>query len=163
MASENGCGLCKIKVDNIGVKKGGEVLLSEVSFHLHCGELTALIGVNGAGKSLLLKTIFGINKAESGEIFTGKDKKISYLEQNAGFESEKILFDEMLGAFSHLCEWEERLAYLQKKMNDNCPENEHMSYVKEYTSLEEKFRLNGGYEYKNRIKSMLTAVGFGAE
>lgn len=59
MASENGCGLCKIKVDNIGVKKGGEVLLSDVSFHLHCGELTALIGVNGAGKTTLVKSILG--------------------------------------------------------------------------------------------------------
>lgn len=59
MASENGCGLCKIKVDGIGVKKGGEVLLSDVSFHLHCGELTALIGVNGAGKTTLVKSILG--------------------------------------------------------------------------------------------------------
>ena len=57
MASENGCGLCKIKVDNIGVKKGGEVLLSAVSFHLHCGELTALIGVNGAGKTTITNLI----------------------------------------------------------------------------------------------------------
>ena len=59
MAYENGCGLCKIKVDGIGVKKGGEVLLSDVSFHLHCGELTALIGVNGAGKTTLVKSILG--------------------------------------------------------------------------------------------------------
>ncbi len=59
MAYENGCGLCKIKVDGISVKKGGEVLLSDVSFHLHCGELTALIGVNGAGKTTLVKSILG--------------------------------------------------------------------------------------------------------
>ena len=152
-----------LSLSDVTVAFGTDVILDRVSFSINEGTRLGVVGVNGAGKSLLLKTIFGINKAESGEIFTGKDKKISYLEQNAGFESEKILFDEMLGAFSHLCEWEERLAYLQKKMNDNCPENEHMSYVKEYTSLEEKFRLNGGYEYKNRIKSMLTALGFGAE
>ena len=59
MASENGCGLCKISVNNIGVKKGSDVILSDVSFHLHCGELTAVIGVNGAGKTTLVKSILG--------------------------------------------------------------------------------------------------------
>ncbi len=59
MASENGCGLCKIRVNGIGVKKGGEVILSDVSFNLSCGELTAVIGVNGAGKTTLVKSILG--------------------------------------------------------------------------------------------------------
>ena len=59
MASVNGCGLCKISVNNLSVKKGADVLLSDVSFQLHCGELTALIGVNGAGKTTLVKSILG--------------------------------------------------------------------------------------------------------
>ncbi|NMP38534.1 MAG: metal ABC transporter ATP-binding protein [Clostridiales bacterium] len=59
MAEANGCGLCKIKVNNISVKKGSDVLLRDVSFELHCGELTALIGVNGAGKTTLLRAILG--------------------------------------------------------------------------------------------------------
>lgn len=59
MAYENGCGLCKIRIDGIGVKKDGETLLSDVSFELHCGELTAVIGVNGAGKTTLVKSILG--------------------------------------------------------------------------------------------------------
>lgn len=59
MASVNGCGLCKISVNNLGVKKNGDTLLSDVSFHLHCGELTAVIGVNGAGKTTLVKAILG--------------------------------------------------------------------------------------------------------
>ncbi len=57
MSSQNGCGLCKISVKDIGVKKGKDVLLSSVSFDLFCGQLTALIGVNGAGKTTLLKAI----------------------------------------------------------------------------------------------------------
>jgi len=57
MSSQNGCGLCKISVKDVGVKKGKDVLLSSVSFDLFCGQLTALIGVNGAGKTTLLKSI----------------------------------------------------------------------------------------------------------
>lgn len=152
--------LIALSLSDVTVAFGTDVILNKVSFSINDGTRLGVVGVNGAGKSLLLKTICGINRAEDGNIFIGKDKKVSYLEQNAGFESEKILFDEMLGAFKKLCEWEERLAFLQKKMNDNSPEEEHMMYVKEYTMLEENFRRDGGYEYKNRIKSMLTSLGF---
>ncbi len=155
--------LIALSLSDVTVAFGTDIILDKVSFSINEGTRLGVVGVNGAGKSLLLKTICGINTAESGSVFFGKDKKVSYLEQNAGFESEKILFDEMLGAFEKLCEWEERLAFLQKKMNDNLPEDEHMMYVKEYTMLEESFRKNGGYEYKSRIRSMLTSLGFPAE
>lgn len=64
MSSQNGCGLCKISVKDVGVKKGKDVLLSSVSFDLFCGQLTALIGVNGAGKTTLLKSILNEIKHE---------------------------------------------------------------------------------------------------
>ena len=38
---------------------GVDEILEDISFHLHCGEITALIGPNGAGKSTLFKTILG--------------------------------------------------------------------------------------------------------
>lgn len=92
MASENGCGLCEIKVDNIGVKKGGEVLLSGVSFHLHCGELTALIGVNGAGKTTLVKSILGEIHHEGTVSYESHDgEKISNI--TIGYVPQHLDFD----------------------------------------------------------------------
>ena len=54
-----GCGACCLKVQGLGVAAGDQVILQDVSFHLHCGEITALIGPNGAGKSTLFRTILG--------------------------------------------------------------------------------------------------------
>jgi len=46
-------------VEHVGIGIGGTDILRDVSFHLHCGEITALIGPNGAGKSSLFKAILG--------------------------------------------------------------------------------------------------------
>ncbi|MBO5896566.1 MAG: metal ABC transporter ATP-binding protein [Clostridia bacterium] len=92
MASENGCGLCKIQINNISVKRGGEVLLSDVSFHLHCGELTAVIGVNGAGKTTLVKSILGEIRHEGQVTFESHHgEKISKI--TIGYVPQHLDFD----------------------------------------------------------------------
>ena len=56
---EKACGLHCTKINNISVKIGNEEILKNVSIHVHCGELTVIIGRNGAGKTTLLKAILG--------------------------------------------------------------------------------------------------------
>ena len=53
------CRLCRIEVDKLSVTMGKQVLLKDVSLHIHCGELTALIGTNGAGTTTLLRALLG--------------------------------------------------------------------------------------------------------
>lgn len=53
------CGLHCIKINQIGVTIGEQTILSDVSMHIHCGQLAAVIGRNGAGKSTLIKAILG--------------------------------------------------------------------------------------------------------
>ena len=53
------CRLCRIEVDKLSVTMGKQVLLKDVSLHIHCGELTSLIGTNGAGKTTLLRALLG--------------------------------------------------------------------------------------------------------
>lgn len=53
------CKLCRIEVDKLTVSFGAQTPLKDVSLHIHCGELTALIGTNGAGKTTLLRALLG--------------------------------------------------------------------------------------------------------
>lgn len=50
---------CCTHIDNLSVHAGGRVLLSELSLHLHCGEVLAVVGPNGGGKSTFLKALIG--------------------------------------------------------------------------------------------------------
>lgn len=55
-----------LKVDNLQVYYGAIHALQGVSFHLEEGEIVALIGANGAGKSTVLNTISGILRPREG-------------------------------------------------------------------------------------------------
>lgn len=61
------CGWCCTKIKNLSVVKGQKTIIHDINLHMHCGELTAVIGPNGGGKSTLLKAIIG-EAAYKGEI-----------------------------------------------------------------------------------------------
>ncbi|MBQ9251138.1 MAG: metal ABC transporter ATP-binding protein [Clostridia bacterium] len=53
------CDLCHIDLDQVSVRRGGQTLLQDISMHIHCGQLTVLIGQNGAGKTTLIRALLG--------------------------------------------------------------------------------------------------------
>jgi D-xylose transport system ATP-binding protein len=64
-----------------GVSKrfGPVQALTDVDFDIHDGEVVALVGDNGAGKSTMVKTIAGIHTADDGQIlFEGREVKITH-------------------------------------------------------------------------------------
>lgn len=92
MGASGACGLHCTKINNISVKFGKEVILKNVNLHVHCGELTVIIGRNGAGKSTLLKAILGevehtgnITFMDMKEKMT-KKIKIGYVPQSINIE-----------------------------------------------------------------------------
>ena len=63
-----------LEIRNIDVYYGDVQVVWDVSFSVQRGEIAALIGANGAGKSTILKTISGLVKPTRGEIiFAGKE------------------------------------------------------------------------------------------
>lgn len=86
------CGLCCTQIKNISVKRGSQCILKNVNLHIHCGELTALIGVNGAGKSTLLKTLLG-EIVHTGEIVYTDAKTNLVKKPIIGYVPQKLDFD----------------------------------------------------------------------
>jgi zinc transport system ATP-binding protein len=61
------CGECCTTMRGVGVRRNGTSVLEDIDLHLHCGELTAVIGENGAGKTTLVKCLLG-EIPHSGEV-----------------------------------------------------------------------------------------------
>ena len=140
---------------------GTDVILEKISLGVGENDKIGVVGVNGAGKSMFLKMLSGRISPTSGEVFTAAGKTVGFLEQDTGLVSDKTIYDEMLGAFPALVEAEKHLADLVEKLNDTSLDaNEHMALASRYTAAEERFKRDGGYEYKSRIVSMLEAMGF---
>jgi branched-chain amino acid transport system ATP-binding protein len=57
-----------LKLDNVSVRYGTAVALTDISLYQEEGSVVSVIGANGAGKSTLLKAIFGLVPLYSGEI-----------------------------------------------------------------------------------------------
>lgn len=60
VASPHSCGLCRIELQNVEVSLEQEMLLRDINVHIHCGQLTVLIGPNGGGKTTLLRAMLGL-------------------------------------------------------------------------------------------------------
>lgn len=86
------CGFHCIKINNLGVSFGEQVVLEDINLHIHCGSLNAIIGKNGAGKSTLVRAILRDVKSqgtiEYRDTKNGKMKelKIGYVPQSINIE-----------------------------------------------------------------------------
>src|SRR5699024_7667703 len=107
---------------NVCVKIGNQENLKYVYLHIHCGELTALIGANGAGKSTLLKAILGENEYYGSLTFVDGNEKMSR-KPIIGYVPQKLDFDysspvSVLDVFA--CTQSNRPAYFShdKKLKD---------------------------------------------
>ncbi len=62
-----------LSVSDVSVSRGGRVLLEGVSFDLHAGRAIVLTGKNGIGKTSLLRTLAGLQDANSGRVDIPQD------------------------------------------------------------------------------------------
>ncbi|HYT47252.1 MAG TPA: ABC transporter ATP-binding protein [Burkholderiales bacterium] len=71
-----------LQIENLNLYYGDAQALSDVSLEVPRGEIVAIVGANGAGKSSLIRTIAGIEKRRSGKIVFN-EADISVLESHA--------------------------------------------------------------------------------
>ena len=87
------CGLHCLKIEHIGVTRGGHEILRDVNLHAHCGEVTAVIGRNGAGKSTLLKAILGEIPHTGTVTFSGHNGAPSVHRPRIGYVPQSLNID----------------------------------------------------------------------
>lgn len=110
---EHCCRLCRISLEHVGVTLDREEQLRDVSFHIHCGQITVLVGPNGAGKTTLLRALLGqipyqgVIRHENREGRPYQGMTIGYVPQQLHFDRQMplIVRDLLAAALSRRPVW----------------------------------------------------------
>lgn len=87
-----------LSVENISKSYSDKMLFEKVTFGIETGDKIGVIGVNGTGKSTLLKVVAGLEPADTGTIAQGRSIKLCMLAQEPVFQPGETVLSHVLGS-----------------------------------------------------------------
>lgn len=90
-----------LSLENITHSYTERKLFDETSFYLHEGEKVGVIGINGTGKSTLLKIMAGLEVPDEGEVIKASNLMIHYLPQNPQFNEDDTVLESVQNMVHH--------------------------------------------------------------
>ena len=153
-----------IQFNNVYKQYTGEDILKNVTFSINDGDKIGMIGLNGAGKSSIIKIILGQenhdgsieNINEKGSVFVNPNMKIGYLSQIHKFDSENnSVYEELLSVFS---EQRNILHDIEKISLRMAIEENVDNLMEQYNSLNEKYEAMDGYNMEYKIKQVMQGL-----
>lgn len=145
-----------LTVENVTKSYGEKVLFHDITLTITERERIGLIGVNGTGKSSLLKIIAGIDQADSGEIIVPKDYRISYLSQDPDLNPDLTVLEQVFHGDTPvlrlLRKYEETLLALTANPED-------ASIQENLFRLQREMDAHNGWDASSNAKSVLTKLG----
>jgi len=149
-------GLKMISIEDVTKSYGEKVLFNDINFTIGERERVGLIGVNGTGKSSLLKIVAGVDQADSGNIVCGKDYQISYLSQQPELEAELTVLEQVFYGEAPILklmkEYEATLLGLEKN-----PDN--VIVQEQLMSLQQRMDSADAWDANTAAKTILTKLG----
>lgn len=134
-------------------------VLKNISFHIEDYEKAAIVGINDAGKTTLLRILMGEISPDEGTVVLAKDKVVGYLAQNSTVDSALTIYEELLSVKKELIMLEEKMRECEINMKHT--EGEELELLmKQYSSYTHAFEQNNGYAYKSELTGVLKGLGF---
>lgn len=147
---------------NISKSFGDKLIVKDGSFHIEEREKAALVGVNGAGKSTILKMIMNEEPTDEGDIILAKGKTIGYLAQHQHLIPHGTIYEELRSAKADVIEMEQKLRSIEhelKSLSGDALENR----LETYNRLQSEFEARNGYACESEITGVLKGLGFTEE
>ncbi|WP_054738554.1 ABC-F family ATP-binding cassette domain-containing protein [Cellulosilyticum ruminicola] len=145
-----------LSVSNIKKVYGEKVIFDDIAFSIDSNEKIGIIGVNGTGKSSLLKIMAGLEVPDQGEVITSNELVIEYLPQNPYFDEKSTVLEQVFKGTSPIMkvlrEYERVAQQLEKDLM-----NEKLQ--KELMDLSGQMDAQGAWQLESEAKAILTQLG----
>lgn len=141
---------------DLSVSFAARELFSGVDFTISSGAHIGLVGMNGCGKTTLVRMMCGLLQPDSGSMAYSRETRLAYMEQFLLADEEMSLYQAVEQVFAALADIERRLA----EINDQLEAEPTSALLAEQQRLQEQYADAGGYTYRSRLRSTLLGLGF---
>lgn len=139
-----------INIQNISKAFSEKKLIENISLGINEGDKIGLIGLNGTGKTTLLKIIGGIIEADDGEIIRANNINIEYLQQNIDFDPDVTVLEQVFKGNSENIKLVKRYREALDKENVS---------NKEILKLSQEMDKENAWTLESEAKTVLTQLG----
>lgn len=138
-----------LSAENISKSYSEKTLLSNVSLGINEGDKIGLIGVNGTGKTTLLKIVAGLEQPDEGEIIKANSLSISYLSQDPDFDPETRVLEHVFRG--------NPLMDLVRRYNEAV--DDPSASGEEIARLAREMDLKDAWDIESQVRTILTKLG----
>ena len=86
-----------LNIEHVSKVFGDKVIFDDVSYGIHEGDKIGIIGINGTGKTTLLKIIAGLEETDEGQVICQRGLRVAYLPQNPEFPENATVLSYVTG------------------------------------------------------------------
>lgn len=146
-----------IALQDITFEFGARAIVENASWHIVPGDRVGLIGMNGTGKSTILRVINGEYSVSKGSVNKAKNLSLGFFNQDLlSFESDDSILEVGMTAFEEAIKLEKDIERLTQELETNQSEE----LLIEFSDKLHLFETLGGYEMKHRSAQVLEGLGF---
>jgi ABC transport system ATP-binding/permease protein len=147
-----------LRAANVQLTFGSRTVFEGLTLTIEEGERVGLVGVNGSGKSSLMKILAGVSRADAGELQLRRGARVTYLPQEPEFPEGATVASELSVSQGSLKAALAAHAELSRKL-ESTPAEAHGKLLEQLSVLSDRIEQLGGWDTEHHAKMLLHRLG----